>query len=416
MFGAYELRKYDWIAYVGHMLFPWGQAASRRVYGNGRSLTNAGYNVIVASGSEQPKSITLLDCKEDEGSFSHVGLGVCPDQRESQLRKAQRLLLSSSLRVVRWLDSQPTKPTHVVLYGGYTPYLLRLLPWCRRNRVALVADIVEWHEPNLQLGGTFGLSNLNTNIAMRYLFPKCDGIISISSFLENYYSKRGCLVVRVPPTLDFSETVSPEFVPKYADKPLLLMYAGSPGKKDLLNNVIFGIKLADPSGELFRLMVLGPDVTELRGLLGNVPLPSFVQVLGKVEQKHVAKLYQEADFSVLLREPLRFAQAGFSTKVVESLSNGVPVIANITSDLGDYIHDGCEGLVVPGHTPQDFAQTLNRALCITKTELSHMRMAARHQAERSFDYKNYTECLSTFFETVRKKNISKNLNISSYGF
>lgn len=396
----------DWVAYIGHFLFPWGQAASRRVYGNARSLTRAGYNVVVASGSVLPTSITPLECLDGEGSLAHIGLGTCPNQNDKQWQKALKLLFTDSQSTIDWLEAQPRKPSHIILYGGYTPYLLRLLPWCRRHHIPLIADVVEWYQPEHH-GGTFGLTNINSSIAMRYLFHKCDGIIAISSYLADYFGKSGCPILRVPPTLDLSSPLATTDARRGEDRPLTLIYAGSPGKKDLLAHVVRGIELADPQGRQIRLLVLGPDSTQVRSLLGGGALPAFVQVLGKIEQTEVAQLYQEADFSVLLREPLRFAQAGFPTKFVESLANGTPVIANITSDLGEYLDDGSEGLVSSDHSPQAFAQAVGRALALSPGERSEMRQKARFQAERSFDFRNYSNLFASFLESSEGRSQSR---------
>ena len=61
---------------------------------------------------------------------------------------------------------------------------------------------------------------------------------------------------------------------------------------------------------------------------GRIP---YAEVKGKVA---------DADFTVRLRPNKRYANAGFPTKVGESMACGTPVIANITSDLGKYIIDG----------------------------------------------------------------------------
>lgn len=395
--------KSDWIAYVGHMLFPWGQAASRRVYGNAMSLVSAGYDVVVASGSDEPQNITRLECADVTGSLSHIGLGICPDQKESPLKKAAKLLFSSSLRLISWLEAQPTKPSHVILYGGYMPYMLRLLPWCRKNGVSLVADLVEWYEPSHSRGAYLSPSSINTYISMRHLFNKCDGIIAISSYLENYYLKQNCKVVRVPPTLDMVSLAPPEKYRKDKKGPLRLAYAGSPGKKDLLKNVIEGMAIADPEGDEIRLSVLGPSVDEVRGLCcGASPLPGSIEVMGKMPQDEVLKIIGTADFSVLLREPLRFANAGFPTKFVESMASGTPVIANITSDLGKYLYDGVEGIVCSGHSPEAFAESLRHAMELTSEALGQMRLAAFSKAKNSFDYRNYSNKLAAFIAEVRK--------------
>lgn len=367
------------------------------------SLVDSGVNVVVASGSDLPKDTTLLESVEGKGSLYHIGLGVSPGKNDSPLQKAVKLLFTSSLQTIRWLDAQPIKPTHVVLYGGYSPYLLRLLPWCRRNNIALVADIVEWHSSSQFSGGAFGLSGLNVSLAMRYLYPKCDGIISISSYLSHYYQKRGCLVTRVPPTLDMEVLAPPKRSSLRRSRVLTLIYAGDPQKKDLLRPVIDGIRLADPNYERIRLIVLGPSEEDVRnGCCDDKPIPPSIQVMGRIPQHEVAEVLKTADFSVLVRPSLRYANAGFSTKFVESLANGVPVIANLTGDMAMYLNDGVEGFVCEDHSAEAFSRALGRALMLSPEDLFQMRINAHLQAQHAFDYRQYTGVLARLFEAVYK--------------
>ncbi|MCK4620874.1 MAG: glycosyltransferase [Desulfuromonadales bacterium] len=393
----------SYIAYVGHMLFPWGQAASRRVYGNAMSLAASGHNVIVVSGSAHPSELTPLELCENNCSLSHIGLGVSPTKNDTPLQKALKLLFTSSLHAVRWLEAQPTKPTHVVLYGGYTPYLMRLLPWCRRNNVTLIADLVEWHSASQLPGGALGLSGLNIFLSMRCLYPKCDGIITISSYLSRYYQKRGCSTVQVPPTVDMATLPPSEGFELRESKYVTLVYAGSPQNKDLLLPIIDGMQLVDPRSEKFRLIVLGPTENDvINSCCAGGPLPPSVQVKGRIPQNEVAEVLQSADFSVLLRPPLRYADAGFSTKFVESLANGIPVIANLTGDMGMYLNDGVEGFVCQDHSAEAFSQALGRALVLTPEDLLQMRLNAHSQAKRSFDYRQYSDVLAELIEITHK--------------
>jgi glycosyltransferase involved in cell wall biosynthesis len=127
-----------------------------------------------------------------------------------------------------------------------------------------------------------------------------------------------------------------------------------------------------------------------------------VRVLGRIPQERVRDAYLAADFSVLLREPVRYAHAGFPTKVPESLAAGVPVICNLTSDLGEHVHDGVEGLVCEGPSPSAFAAALRRAIDLPPTRRAAMRRAARAEAERSFDYRVYIDALARFFAEVQQ--------------
>ena len=394
------MNKEPYIAYVGHMLFPWGQAASRRVYGNAMSLVNSGRNVIVASGSDGPSSITCLEQHENGKKLSHIGLGISPSHANSPIKKTVQLLFSSTARTMQWLNSQPVKPSHVVLYGGYTPFLIRLLPWCHHKKIPLIADVVEWNDPGQLPGGVCGLTNMNYNVAMKYLYPKCDGIISISSYLTDYYQNRGCPVVQVPPTIDSSE-MKPTKVDGAASGKLKLIYAGSPGKKDLLKPIIEGIHIADPREELIELTVLGPSAEEVADLcpskLGD---SNSIKVIGRVSQDEVATYLQSSEFSVLLRPNERYANAGFPTKFVESMSNGVPVIANCTSDIGSFLNDGVNGFICRDHSAEAFAHALLRAIVLNRDERYKMASAAYETARDSFDYRSYSSQMSSLFKEV----------------
>ena len=391
--------KKRWILYTGHFHFPWGQAASRRVYGNAMALCNAGYNVVVASGSEQPATLKILDKASNVSTLSHVGLGTSPNESDNSFNKTIRLLFSAQ-KTIQWIDKQVEKPSCIILYGGYVPYMIFFLYWCKKNSIPLIADVVEWYGSNNGLLEKLNLSYLNVELSHQYLFPKCDGIIAISSYLHNYYIRNGCNSVKIPPTINLNNFEVKSFSKK-THQPLTLVYAGTPGKKkDLLSNVVEAVGLVDAYGKNIKLIIVGPTVDDVQKLCKNKILHRSVHVMGRLPQAKVAKIVSSADFSVLLREPFRFAQAGFPTKFVESLANGTPVIANITSDLGDYLHDGINGFICRDYTVQSLVEAINRASNLSYQELKDMRYEANMTACNYFDYRNYSDKISSFIESI----------------
>ena len=107
-----------------------------------------------------------------------------------------------------------------------------------------------------------------------------------------------------------------------------------------------------------------------------------------------------ADYTVLLRPNKKYANAGFPTKVGESMAMGVPVIANITSDLGKYLHDGIEGIICDDESPEACAKAIRKALSIDESQRKMMRKNARRQAEESFDYRNYIKPVQMYIEGI----------------
>ncbi|MFG3714451.1 glycosyltransferase [Micromonospora sp. NPDC047730] len=398
--GESTVRRRDWVAYVGPFQFPWGQPGSRRVFGIAGSLASAGYHVVVASGEESPRVVTMLEGVDGPGSVSYLGLGETTSAGGSLLARTVHFAVRLGRRTVDWLDTQPTPPSHVVVYGGAAQYMLHLRRWCRRHAVPLLADVVEWYDPRHLRGGFLGPLHLSSETAMRYFYPRCAGIIAISSYLEDYYRQLGTNVVRVPPTLDVRTLrVGPAAPRKRVD--LSLVYSGTPGRKDLLGTMVRAVDRLERRGAAIELRVYGPTVTQVRDLAGLGRLPQGVDVRGRLAQQEVPLALRDADFSVILRRPERFAQAGFPTKFCESLANGTPVIANLTSDLGTYLRHGVEGLVCDGWSEAELATALHAALELTRTQREAMREAARVQALDSFDYRAYAPRLATLLESAR---------------
>jgi glycosyltransferase involved in cell wall biosynthesis len=394
-------RRGAWVAQVGPFLFPWGQPGSRRVYGVARSLAAAGYDVVVASGEDGPATPTRLDEVDGPGSVRYLGLGEIPSAEASRLSRSVQWFLRWGQRTAHWLDAQPTLPSHVVVAGGDAPYMLHLRRWCRRNRIPLIADVVDWYSPQQLRGGVLGPPHLSAQAALRYYYPRCDGIIAVSSFLERHYRDRGRRVLRVPPTLDVQNLAVPDTGAGSGGPDLTLVYAGSPGRKDLIIDMIRAVDRLDREGARIELRIYGPSPQQVRRLLGAEPPPGSVRLLGRLPQQEIPRALQEADFSVLLRRPERGNQAGFPTKFCESLANGTPVIANLTSDLGGYLTDGREGLVCADHSVTGLGETLRTALRLTPGQRRQMREAARRRALNSFDFRAYAEPLGTFLDTVR---------------
>jgi glycosyltransferase involved in cell wall biosynthesis len=389
-----------WLAYVGPFEFPWGQPGSRRVYGIARSLAAYGWDVVVASGSASPSALTPMSGVEGAGSISYVGLGELPAAGASMATKATRVLLRWGRRTVDWIEAQPSKPACVLLYGGSAQYAARLSYWCRRNRVPLVADVVERYDPHHMPGGRLGPLYLSAETAFRVYYPRLSGVIAVSSFLENHFRERGARVLRVPPTLDVRGLHLETGGRRFDDDATrtVFTYAGVPGGKDLLADIIRAVEWVNSAGGECTLHVLGPSEAQLRRLLGGQAVPMNVRSFGAVAQHRVGRLLQQADFSVLLRTPKRFAHAGFPTKFGESMANATPVIANVTSDIADYLRDGIEGLVCPDHRTEALVPVLWRAIELGAGQRRAMRLAARERALTSFDYRRYVQPLGTFIE------------------
>lgn len=391
------------ILILGAFRFPNGDAAAARVLGVGKALRSEGYKVAYAGWeqSERPED------SDGNGGFSYEGFSYCSqgEFRTRQLPPVRRLLgyLFAGSNTLKWLKSIRTENVRAIItYHGGSLFLLRLALFCRLRGIKLIADCTEWYDPEGLVGGRFGIAHLDNEFRMRFVNRLIGRLIVISHFLQDYYSARSCQVVRVPPTIDLGDQKWQVTVEKNSRAVLSLVYAGVPGKKDLLSSALYGIRHLKNEGISIVLNLLGPSRADLLSCVEGDErllddLEGALVFHGRVEQEMVPRIVAQSDFSILLRPVKRVSSAGFSTKLVESLAAGVPVIANCTGDINQYIKDGREGILLAGTAVEDFLAGVRRALAMSELELNEMKHAAKKCAENSFSYSQYSILLADFF-------------------
>lgn len=380
---------------TGPFDFPWGSASARRVVGVARSCARAGYDVHVASASPDPTTTSRLDTPGDEGTVTFAGLDEFPTG--GRPRHAYGWLWGMGRAAVRDLDARPERPTHVILYGGTLPYLRHLLPWCRAHRVPLLLDLVEWYDPRALPGGRWGPIAAAEGLARR-LHSRAAGAIAISTLLEEALHRRGVAhVALMPPTVDLAASVPGAGSGRTG---IVCGYAGTPGRKDELGLIVGAVAAAREVGADVTLEVIGPDTAEVAGLTDGPGLPPGIVVVGRLPQQDVAARVGSWDYTVLMREDKRSSHAGFPTKLVESLVAGTPVIANLTSDLGDHLVDGENGYVVPQVDRAALVHVLVRAAEADPAGRVAMRDRARATARR-FDYREFAGLVRRLLDQTR---------------
>ena len=386
------------VLYVGNFCFPDGDAGGSRVQAVGKALRDGGYEVAFVGSEPEGRA----EDRQPDGGYRYQGLAYVPENRENTARPTLIMRGLMGTTIMRRIDAMDVSATKIVIaYHGSSPLLYRLESFCRRRRIALVADCTEWYDPWHLPGGPIGPFYLNSEVRMRWLQPRIGRAITVSAYLERYYRERGCAVLRVPPLVDMGVGyVAP---PHREDRVLRLVYSGSPGKKDLLGNAILGLRDVKASGAMVQLHLVGVARDAAAGCVAGGArlldeLGDAVVCHGRVGRGEALKLVAQAHFSTLLRPDKRYAHAGFPTKLVESLSLGVPILTNITSDIGEYVRDGKEGVIVDDGSPEAFASAVFRVLRMPHEQWHAMRVHARQRACDSFDYRHYVGPLKTFLE------------------
>lgn len=383
------------IAYVGEFPFPRGAASSIRVLGIGRILSECGYEVSFHGQSLEKENFGEASGRFEKFEYNNLVL------KDGNILKRLFNRLLAGYRTIKVFES--LKPDIIILAGGYSRYLIPLLAYSRKHKIKIIVDVVEWSEYSHLPGGKHGFVAFDVHFALTRLMKKCDGIIVISSFLEKYFLQLGKKVIRLPILIDKEKTLAkPEDNASFDPDYLNLIYAGIPGQKDLIDRVIYGLDYLVKNGVKVRLHLVGPSKGSLEPLLGEKSsllsnLDDALIFHGKVKQENVSLLLRNADFSVLIRPNLRYANAGFPTKFVESLCVGVPVICNLTSDIGMYLKDGENGFVMKDDTMESFIECVKKASMLSIEEKRRMKLAATTEANDSFDFRGFIGPVRSFF-------------------
>jgi glycosyltransferase involved in cell wall biosynthesis len=376
--------------------FPHGDAMSNRLLQLIRSATPPGATAIVVNDwldehSPPPDSPPLP---------SGVRLITLPPPAGGLTRRILRRA-TRPIRLLTALRSEGITPS--AFTGVYLPLGLWSLTMWFVLRVAVRApmtvDVMDRHD-----GAQFRRPWL-TAYYLRHrwawmLAGRLDNqIIAISEDLERHFIGRGRRTLIVPPQVDCSEFEEPSPPPVSAG--LRLLYAGSPGAKDLLAVIVEGIRrLPAPDRSRVHLVIAGisrEQATSQSDLTDSqlAELSTQITFLGRVSRQRVLDELGTSHFSLLVRPSAGYARAGFPSKVPESLAAGCPVLLNYTSDLARYIGDGREGIVLEGPTPKDVERGLARALRLNDHQLRQMSRAARERAG-CFDYQAWAPVVSDF--------------------
>ncbi|WP_410821264.1 glycosyltransferase [Micromonospora sp. 050-3] len=386
---------------VGHYRFPYGDATSNRLLQLARCAAPHGTQTLVVN--DWPCDGSAPSQRDEVAGIELITLrtrGGNPVTRmAARLARPIRVLRAMRRRgVVRGDVSVVLLPMAMMTLGNWAVLRLAL-------RCPVVVDASERHDRHQFRRGWltpyFVRHRWSTFLATRLVHRA----IAVSTTLGAYLERRGVDVLVVPPQVDCDEFAEPRSSSLTGG--LRLLYAGTPGRKDMLDVILRGISRLGPQDQArVRLTIAGVtreaaaassdlDISVLESVSAEVTF------LGRVPRDRVLALLSESHFSLLVRPTGGYAAHGFPSKVPESLSAGCPVLLNYTSDLASYVQDGVEGLVLDGNGPDDVRRGIERALRLRDEDWAPMSRAARERARDSFDHRAWRARVTAFLDPTR---------------
>ena len=390
------------ILYIGSFRLPNLDAAAARVLNIARALRKAGHDVsFISWGGMQREEDLCEDGLWRIDGFPYIVTHELPQSRLSIFEQLGNKIQRGK-KTKRLLNEWSESIDVIITYNS--SICKWLIPFCEKRCIKLINDITEWYsyrelKPTDWLGYAYD---------MYFRQKKVKNKIVISSYLDRFYNTMHNIVI--PATCDASEA---KWIDnhEYANSiiapfnGITLIYAGNPARKDLVHNVINAVQRLATEGASIRFLFIGTTrhryLSTYGSMLRTRNLHNNIHFIEKVSQDMIPSFYHHADFMVFLREDNRKSNAGFPTKFSEAMIAGTPIIANLTSDIGDYLFDGKTGFVVNSPSEESIYLTLkDKVMYLTRKQIIEMKLNV-HQIAKQLDYHAYVEALRVFMDELK---------------
>ena len=387
-------------------------------YENGAGGTRVSNLVKLFNHSKRfyTSSYVFTDNYDDNVVFEETPFSRCVSlgnyEKEKSKIKKYRKLFYNKKKIKNILEEE--KPTLVLVYSVLTFRNISFLKkYCRKKNIKLIYDVVEYRKLTSSFSpfAFFGYNLHNNLISSRFINKNTDGVICPTYFLKNHFENKRMVhnILLFPITMDVSN------MPKYSktdkiDK-IVYLYAGMPHKKrDLLVNMIMAFnRLSKEEKERIILVICGIGSEKL---ISEEKLPideynkslEFTLYLGSIPKSKVMDMLPNIDYTILLKNPKkRFSKAGFPTKMAESFSCAVPMIANLSGDMGYYMKDMENGLICSTESIDDFLIQLKQSISIYQNKHSALSEGALKTAKEQLDNSCYYDAFEIFIDEAFKK-------------
>lgn len=306
------------VVYVGYFAAPDGNAAGMRVWRIGEILSSAGFRLVYF----QPKSSRS---KNNYESVSFVEFEYATRRQKIKAKVTQKQLF-------HYLRQNSDNIYAIIMYN-YSGFLMgNVIRFAKKHGIKTFSDCTEWYMRR-------GLHKIEINLRMKKYNLKVNGVIAISDFLNDFYSRKGQNVYKLPPLIKVENIKSPD---KTRDNQFLFL--GTIGKSKERLDLVVGAFIRNPQ---MTLKIIGPTKNDFIAAYGwKGAIPTNVIFAGKLPHEQCIQELRRTSYLIFLRDINLTSRAGFSTKFAEAFSYNVPIITNASEEYQKYILNGVNGYLL----------------------------------------------------------------------
>jgi glycosyltransferase involved in cell wall biosynthesis len=396
------------ILLIGDFLFPYGSAGASRIKNLARSLYEAGSSVrVIFFQKLKENKLQPINSERFIHGFPYESvLGFAETQKSESLPLRYFHMLQASIaakkRVSELIDRGDVDA--IIVYGWDSLQIEPVIRLARHRHIKVLADIVESPSSFAFRGGIINPLYWSSQRLYNKIYFLLDGVISISSYIEDKYKPHVKKVLRVPALVD------PNLYEKSGDNvpvssAFQLVYLGSFAKKDDPWTMMNAIKLLVQEGYLINFTIIGTKgenglARQIMKSCEDVPqIGKSVRFLGRIPDVELKTTINTASALILPRLEAASCLAAFPTRLPELLLTGKPVITTDVGDLSDYLENGVDAILVAPGNPIKMKDSIIELL---GSEIKRQQIGGcgREKALKYFSYNNYGETILSFINSL----------------
>ncbi len=387
------------IFYIAHIELPDINALAHRVLANCIALREAGYKpVLIGYSKDKNTSKNLKETYFTVNGFDCYNVPY-PISNSDWVKDA--VAYKKMTKVISDYFDEGVHSIVCCSIGSTNFY--GLMRFAKKNKIHMVSDTEDWFDKFMGNIIRRTYKKLDEEVYVKVLKPKIRNVITISTFLYDYYTKEhncNCIVV---PSLTVSTDKRFQNLPEYKyDGTLRYVYSGNPGfngGKDRVDWCVAAFSKTAPSHAKFD--IFGITIDDFLTLYpGNEEYARDERITfhGFCDNKVCLEAIAKADFSVFARVVSQPTLAGFPTKFSECLTMGVPSITTPTSDLKDYIVNGVNGFISEEAEYDSFEKIFAESCKVTGDEITEIHKNCKN--DNRLDCMAYVKILGDYFDNM----------------
>lgn len=367
------------VLYILSAMFPIGRAYAARAMNICRMLRDSGCTVDVIA----DYSCDLGDIQSD-GSVLFEGINIFYSTSHSAKDRTFFDKISvpyrASITLKKYLKNNHPDCTIVSSAFDRFKFFFKIL---KRKNIPIILESCEWFDKYNWKYGHFDPRYHQFKCFWDKYSTKVDGVIAISLKLENRYIQFVKNVIRIPGLINPAEINYQQQIKH--DKIRIAFIGEIVCGKDLIGDLILALSLPEYIDKI-EFHIYGPTKEEIFEQVGCGNITNNIIIHGFISQNILSSELAKCDYGSIIRPDRRSSHAGFPTKFVEYLTAGMPVIANLTGDIGLYLKNGYNGFILEGQDEASIKKVLDEICRITPDEYAVLRKNSIKTGNDNFNY------------------------------